>query len=80
MQQVYPQAEEGLIDFLECYMLNNYKTMLYPRCSVVCNEEVVRKLENTKIYDPRSSGEGNQAARFASNNRGGSCRNEEYKR
>lgn len=80
MQTVYPQAEEGLIDFLECCKLYDSKIMLCPRCSVVFYEEAVKKLENTERYDPRRGREGSQVARFASNNKGGPHRNEEYMR
>ena len=52
MQTVYPQAEDGLIDFLERCKLNDSKTMICPRCNVIFNEEVARKLENTMRYDP----------------------------
>lgn len=77
---VYPQAEEGLIGFLERYKLSDSKTMLCPRCSVVFDEEASKKLEDTRVQDPRRSRGGNQAVRFNSYKRGGPRRNEEYKR
>lgn len=46
-QEVYPQSEEGLIDFLECCKLNDSKTMLYTCCSAVFDEEVENKLESS---------------------------------
>lgn len=69
-----------MINFLEHYKLNVFKTMLFPRCSNVFDEEVAKKVENTKRYDPIIRRGGNRAARFASNNRGDPRRNEEYKR
>lgn len=53
MQIVCPQAEEGLIDFLEHYKLNDSKTMMCPRCNVIFDEETMKKLEGTRKYDPR---------------------------
>ena len=53
MQIVCPQAEEGLIDFLEHYKLNDSKTMMCQRCSVAFDEEAVKKLEGTGRYDPK---------------------------
>lgn len=62
MQTVYPQAEEGLIDFLERCKFNDSKTMLCPRCRAIFDEETTKKLEGTRRYNPRR---GSQVVRFA---------------
>lgn len=77
---VYPQAEEGLINFLEHCKLSDSKKMLCLRCSDAHDEEETKKLEDIRVHDPRRSKGGNQDARFTSNKRGGPCRNEEYRR
>lgn len=63
MQMVYPQAEEGLIDFLEYYKLND--SMILCLRYNVFYEEVEKKLEGTRRYDPMRGRGGSQAARFA---------------
>lgn len=80
IQAVYPQSEEWLIDFLEHYMLNDSKKMMSPYCSVVFDEEVAKKLDGTRRFDPRRGRGGSQATRFTPNNGGRPCRNEEHKR
>lgn len=71
MQTVYPQIEEGLIDFLERRKLNDSKMMMCLRCNVVFDKEATKKMEGTRRYDPRRGREGSQTARFSSNNHGG---------
>lgn len=48
-----PQAEEGLIKFLEHCKLNYSKTMMCLGCNAIFNEEAAKKLEGTRMYDPR---------------------------
>lgn len=64
MHMVYPQADEGLTDFLERCKLSDSKTMLFPRCSIVFDEEETKKLRDTRVQDPRRSRGRNQASRF----------------
>lgn len=47
-QEVYPQYEEGLINFLKRCKLNESKTMLCPCCSAVFDEEAVKELESSR--------------------------------
>lgn len=53
MHTVYPQVEEGLIEFLKRCKLNDSKTMLRPRCIIIFNKEAAKKLEDTRRYVPR---------------------------
>ena len=55
MQLVYPQAEEGPVDFLERCKLSDSKTMLCPRCSTFFEEEAAKKLEDIGMQDSRMS-------------------------
>jgi hypothetical protein len=50
VQEVYPAAEEQLVDFLNRCKLNNSEVMLCPRCSAVCDKEVVTCLRNVMPY------------------------------
>ncbi|MCH81201.1 hypothetical protein A2U01_0001985 [Trifolium medium] len=46
IQEVYPKAEEELVDFLNRCKLNNSEVMLCPRCSAVCDKEATAGLRN----------------------------------
>jgi hypothetical protein len=50
IQEVYPNAEEELVDFLNRCKLNNSEVMLCPRFSAVCDKEVVTCLRNVMPY------------------------------
>jgi hypothetical protein len=50
VQEVYPAAEEQLVDFLNRCKLNNSEVMLCPRCSAVCDKEAVTCLKNVVPY------------------------------
>lgn len=80
MQAVYPQSKEGLINFLERCKLNDSKIMLFPCCNVIFDEEVKKKPEGTRRFDPRRGWGESQAAKFTSNNGGRPHRNKEYRR
>src|SRR6266487_4786636 len=44
VQEVYPKAEEELVDFLTRCKLNNAEVMLCPRCSAVCDKETMNEI------------------------------------
>ncbi|WJX18504.1 hypothetical protein P8452_08296 [Trifolium repens] len=50
IQEVYPNAEEELVDFLNRCKLNNSEVMLCPRCSAVCDKEATAGLRNFVPY------------------------------
>ncbi|KAK2388635.1 hypothetical protein QL285_062295 [Trifolium repens] len=50
VQEVYPAAEEQLIDFLNRCKLNNSEVMLCPKCSAVCDKEAVTRLKSMLPY------------------------------
>ncbi|MCI47114.1 hypothetical protein A2U01_0068355, partial [Trifolium medium] len=50
VKEVYPNAEEELVDFLNRCRLNNTEVMLCPRCSVVCDKEAIAGLQNYVPY------------------------------
>jgi hypothetical protein len=50
VQEVYPKAEEELVDFLNKCKLNNAEVMLCPRCSAVCDKEAMNGLQNVVPY------------------------------
>ncbi|WJX26814.1 hypothetical protein P8452_15690 [Trifolium repens] len=50
IQEVYPNAEEELVDFLNRCKLNNSEVMLCPRCSAVCDKEATAGLRNFIPY------------------------------
>lgn len=64
LQLVYPQAEEGLVDFLERWKLSESQTMLCPRSSIVFDKEATKKLEDTKMHDSRKRKGGNLTSRL----------------
>lgn len=67
-QEVYPQYEEGLIDFLERFKLNDSKTMVCPYCSVMFDEEATKKVESSWRVNPIHGWGGGQTFRFFINN------------
>lgn len=79
MQAIYPQSDEGLIDFLECCKLDDSKTMLFPCCGIVFYEEAANKLERTRRFAPRRGRAGSQAGRFSPNNGGRPRRSKKVK-
>ncbi|MCI81229.1 hypothetical protein A2U01_0102502, partial [Trifolium medium] len=44
VREVYPNAEEELMDFLNRCKLNNSEVMMCPRCSTVCDKEATAGL------------------------------------
>ncbi|CAJ2657404.1 unnamed protein product [Trifolium pratense] len=46
VREVYPNAEEELVDFLNRCKLKNAEVMLCPRCSAVCDKEATAGLQN----------------------------------
>jgi hypothetical protein len=50
IQELYPEAEEELIDFLNKCKLNNTEVMLCPRCSAVCDKEATAGLKSYVPY------------------------------
>lgn len=46
MKFVYPETEEGLVDFLHRCKEKVSKVMLFPRCNAVCYKKVAREVEN----------------------------------
>lgn len=80
MQLMYAQAEEGMTDFLECCKLSDYKTILCPGYSDVFDDEATKKLEDTRMHDPKKSKGGTSSTRFTFDKRGVPRRNEEYRR
>jgi hypothetical protein len=51
VQEVYPKAEDELVDFLNRSKLHNTEVMLCPRCSAVCDEEALASLKHYIPYD-----------------------------
>ncbi|PNX54353.1 hypothetical protein L195_g047971, partial [Trifolium pratense] len=50
VREVYPNAEEELVDFLNRCKLKNSEVMLCPRCSAVCDKEVTAGLQSVVPY------------------------------
>ncbi|CAJ2644935.1 unnamed protein product [Trifolium pratense] len=50
VREVYPNAEEELMDFLNRCKLKNAEVMLCPRCSAVCDKEATAGLQNVVPY------------------------------
>ncbi|MCI74127.1 hypothetical protein A2U01_0095391, partial [Trifolium medium] len=50
VQEVYLNAEEELVDFLNRCKLNNSEVMLCPRCSAVCDKEATTGLKDIVPY------------------------------
>ncbi|CAJ2638053.1 unnamed protein product [Trifolium pratense] len=50
VREVYPNAEEELVDFLNRCKLKNAEVMLCPRCSAVCDKEATAGLQNVVPY------------------------------
>ncbi|CAJ2657252.1 unnamed protein product [Trifolium pratense] len=50
VREVYPNAEEELVDFLNRCKLKNAEVMLCPRCSAVCDKEATAGLQNIVPY------------------------------
>ncbi|XP_045807593.1 uncharacterized protein LOC123901479 [Trifolium pratense] len=46
VREVYPNAEEELVDYLNRCKLNNAEVMLCPRCSAVCDKKATEGLRN----------------------------------
>ncbi|CAJ2662571.1 unnamed protein product [Trifolium pratense] len=50
VREMYPNAEEELVDFLNRCKLKNAEVMLCPRCSAVCDKEATAGLQNVVPY------------------------------
>ncbi|CAJ2649107.1 unnamed protein product [Trifolium pratense] len=50
VREVYPNAEEELVDFLNRCKLKNAEVMLCPRCSAVCDKEATAGLQSVVPY------------------------------
>ncbi|PNX59279.1 hypothetical protein L195_g059610, partial [Trifolium pratense] len=50
VREVYPNAEEELVDFLNRCKLKNSEVMLCPRCSAVCDKEATAGLQSVVPY------------------------------
>ena len=48
IEVVYPMVGEGLLEFLHRYKVEDSEVMLCPRCSVVFDNRVVKKVESSQ--------------------------------
>ena len=53
MKVVFPKPEEELVDFLNRCKLSNSRSLLFPKCNMVYDENDAKKIEALKKKHPQ---------------------------
>src|ERR1044072_5481671 len=53
MEEVFPNAGEDLVDFLNMCKLEDIEVMMCPRCSAVFDKKAAKGLQELKVQEPK---------------------------
>lgn len=67
---MYPEVEEELIDFLNCYKLKGSEVMVCPCCSVIFDKEAIKDLKSVRPKQPKRNNWSDRRPQFSFDKRG----------